>query len=345
MTAGVGHIRTVRRSNLNVAHADSSRMSRSKDFTVRCLPGDIDVLTEAGWRRGTDLRDGEQVATWHPDTSDVTLSPAQHVSHGRYTGPVISLVGGVACTTGNPERGVWARTRVRHDADTWTQWHLRPLADLRDLPAARIPVAGHRSGPGLRNDYGDYAAVLGWISLEEGYHGTSIHVRHSEANRHRSVATATRLAELGARVKRIPGRGAAMVDAWFLPGSLAATIRRDLIGGLIRWPAVWKLNSVELHAFVDGAVGGGRRTLHRLDRETVDLIQAIGALTGHRTTAYDLGRRTGATIDLGIGLDAPMSHDAIKRRVDSWDGPAFALSTTTGAVVARRNGRVFIAAA
>jgi hypothetical protein len=201
----VGCIRTARIPNLNLARAHSSRMSRSQDLTERCLPGDVDVLTEAGWRRGTDLHEGEQVAMWHPDTSDVTFEPAQHVAHGRYAGPLISLVGGVACTTGNPERGVWARTRVRHDADTWTNWHLRPLGDLRDLPAARIPVAGHRSGPGLRNDFGDYAAVLGSITVEEGYHGTSIHVRHSEATRHRSVATAARLAELGARVKRIPG--------------------------------------------------------------------------------------------------------------------------------------------
>jgi hypothetical protein len=112
-----------------------------------------------------------------------------------------------------------------------------------------------------------------------------------------------------------------MIDAWFLPGPLAASIRRDLIGGLVRWPALWKMNSVELHAFVDGAVGGGRRTLHRLDRDTVDLVQAIGAVTGHRTIAYDVGRRAGATVDLGIGLDAPMSHDAINVASTAGTGP------------------------
>ena len=45
-----------------------------------------------------------------------------------------------------------------------------------------------------------------------------------------------------------------------------------------------------------------------------------------------------------IGVEAPVSRDRVKRRIDTWNGPAFALTASTGAVVARRNWRVFVAA-
>lgn len=316
----------------------------SHQFTTRCVPGDIEVLTEAGWRRGTDLRNGERVATWDPVSGDIVLEPVDHVEVGHYDGTIISLVGAAGSATGNPGAGVWVRTPIGGDTERWTHWHRRPLPDLTDLPRARIPIAGHHSGPGLRNDAGDYAGVLGWVSVEAGYHGTSIQIGPTESNHHRASATAARLAALGAHAKRIHARGGAGVDAWFLPGPLTASIRRDLIGGMIRWPAVWKMTSVELNAFVDGAVGGRRRTLHAVDRDAVDLMQAIGAITGHRTTAHDVGRRAGGTLDLSIGVEASISHDAIKRRIDTWDGTAFALATRSGGVVARRGWRVFVSA-
>ena len=322
----------------------SNPATSSSSFADRCLPGDIEVLTETGWSRGVDLRTGERVAVWEPTSGSITLEPAGEVEIGRYAGPIISLVGNGAAATGHPDRGVWASVPDGGTGETWTAWHLRAMADLTDLPRARIPVAGHHSGRGLRGDAGEYAGVLGWISVEEGYHGTSIRIGTTESNRHRAAATGTRLAALGARHKRVPAGGGGHVDAWFLPGPLTASIRHDLIGGLVRWAAVWSMSTAELDAFVDGAIGARRRTIHGVDPDTVDVMQAVGAITGHRTVAHDVGRRTGGTLDLAAGGDAPMPHDAIKRRVDSWDGPAFTLTTRTRAVIARRNWRVFVAA-
>jgi hypothetical protein len=186
--------------------------------------------------------------------------------------------------------------------------------------------------------------VLGWISVEEGYHGTSVRIRHTESNHHRATATSARLAALGASLKRTHGHHGASIDAWFLPGPLTAAIRRELAGGLPSWAATWNMSSVELQAFLDGAAGGRRGTVHGLDPETVDLIQAIAAIAGHRTTGHDVGRRAGGSIDLGVGVEAPVSRDRVKRRIDTWNGPAFALTTRTGGVIARRSWRVFVAA-
>lgn len=316
----------------------------STEFLTRCLPGDVDVLTDAGWRRGLDLRDGDRVAVWHPDDAGITLEPARGVETGHYEGNLIAITGAVASTTGNPEHGVWVRTPVSGDDSTWTRWHVRRHEELSALGGLRIAVSGFHNGPGLRNDAGDYAGVLGWISVEEGYHGTSIRIHHTESNHQRATATSTRLAALGASPKRTQGRHGAGVDAWFLPGPLTASIRRELAGGLPSWAATWNMSSVELQAFLDGAAGGRRSTVHGLDPETVDLIQAIAAITGHRTSGHDVGRRAGASIDLGIGVEAPVSRDRVKRRIDTWNGPAFALTASTGAVVARRNWRVFVAA-
>ena len=68
---------------------------------------------------------------------------------------------------------------------------------------------------------------------------------------------------------------------------------RELAGGLPSWAATWNMSSVELQAFLDGAAGGRRGTVHGLDRETVDLLQAVAAITGHRTSGHDVGRRAG----------------------------------------------------
>lgn len=311
----------------------------------RGLPGDVEVLTANGWTRGVDLRTGEQVAAWDPNSGAIALEPAQLVEIGRSRGHIISLAGGGSASTGHPERGVWVSVPIGDEGDQWTPWHRRSLTDLADLPRARIPVAGHHRGRGLRSgDPGDYAGVLGWITVEEGYHGTSIQIRTTESNRYRAASTGTRLAALGAHHKRAPGRDGGHVDAWFLPGPLTASIRHDLIGGLVRWTAVWAMSSPELDAFVDGAIGARRRTIHRVEPDTVDVMQAISAITGYRTVAHDVGRRAGGTLDLTAGADASISHDVIKRRADSWDGLAFALTTTTGAVIARRNWRVFVAA-
>jgi hypothetical protein len=316
----------------------------STEFLTRCLPGDVDVLTDAGWRRGVDLRDGDRIAVWDPDDAAITLEPAGGIETGPYDGNVISLTGAIASTTGNPDRGIWVRTPVSGDDSTWSRWHVRRHDELSALGGLRIAVAGYHSGPGLRNDAGDYAGVLGWISVEEGYHGTSIRIAYTESNHHRATATSARLAALGASLKRTQGHHGVGVDAWFLPGPLTAAIHRELAGGLPSWAATWNMSSVELRTFMDGAAGGRRNTIHRLDPETVDLIQAVAAMSGHRTIGHDVGRRAGASIDLSAGVEAPVSRDRVKRRIDTWSGPAFAVTTRTGAVVARRGWRVFVAA-
>ncbi len=238
---------------------------------------------------------------------------------------------------------MWVRTPVGDDDAVWTAWHPRPLEALVGLTGMRVPVSGHRNGPGLHNDCGDHAGVLGWISVEEGYYGTSVQIHYTEANHHRAVATSTRLASLGASVRRTTRSGGG-VDAWFLPGPLTATIRRELSGGIVAWSTVWRMSTVELNSFMDGAAGVQRRTLDHLDVTTIDLLQGIAAITGHRTHAHDVGRRLGGSLDITIGLEVPITRERLKRRSEPWRGPAFAITTRTGAVIARRNWRVFVAA-
>ena len=315
----------------------------AQGFPGRCLPGDVEVLTETGWRRGVELREGDRVATWDPAGADITLEAASEVETGRYDGTIVVLTGAAGSATGNPERGVWVRTAVSGDGTTWTRWHRRRLEELSALGGVRIAMSGHHSGPGLRRDAGDYAGVLGWVSVEEGYFGTSIQIRPTELNHQRAAATGRRLAAVGASRKRTSGQGGS-VDAWFLPGPVTASMRHDLAGGVVGWPAVWAMTGVELNAFVDGAAGSRHATIESLATRAVDVVQAICAMTGRRTTAHDVGRRTGASLDIGLSLEAAISAERMRDRTDTWTGPAFALTTRTGAVIARRNRRVFVAA-
>ena len=80
-----------------------------------CLSTDSEILTESGWKNGTEVVVGERVACWDSTSGGVTLQAVQETFRGPFKGDLVSL------KNDNTDQLLTPNHRVYHqdDAGVW----------------------------------------------------------------------------------------------------------------------------------------------------------------------------------------------------------------------------------
>jgi N12 class adenine-specific DNA methylase len=334
----------------------SKAVDETQGVYNRCVDEETEMLTAAGWKRVDQLAAGE--AVFGIDDSGRVTSDVLVDLH-RYPGPqrVIRLessTGFAVIATPNHEHLVqcyssrdkkWqALRRVRGDALKQSQHLLRaPLGD--SLRREQVYTD-------------DQVRLLAWVATEGHFFA------HRNVTAKRGVAivqSATHnpgyVEEITALLDRLGGHynrketGAQRADTmvcWQLRKPLWSFIHEALPEKRVTMALASRLTDQQMRLFLETFTKGdghfpkeGGSTITQRNVETLNTLQAMAVLTGQTSTLYE---RVGEH-DFGSLYTAKNSIRAHRKALigtDSEVNGVWCPQTTSGAWIARRNGRTFV---
>ena len=105
----------------------------------KCLTGETEVLTPRGWKKIEDVKEGAEIAQWHPITKEISF--AQISNKSIYVSPVIELSGRNVHVKGSPEHKI---PLYRKDKGTFKT---QKLKDIKSDNHYGIPLSGKFNNP------------------------------------------------------------------------------------------------------------------------------------------------------------------------------------------------------
>lgn len=327
-----------------------------------CLSDDTEILTADGWKPGVDVRKGETVAAWDADTGAVVLAPVLEHTLAPYSGDLVRLVNDDTDQLLTPNHRVYLRAAERkmtagvRSRSFPAAYSVAEAAHINRWNPVKLPCAGFHSGEGIGGL--DYAALLGWIWTEGGFDkapSSGVRVYQSE------TANPAKVAEIEALFDRVkPDRKRydrtrpytykgitrdSSETCWFFSGELAHRVRADLPDKRPTWSLLWRMTQAEKRAFMDAAMKGDGSGDDFYQKHPDDLtwFQALLSVTGQRGK-INLRK---APRDGGGVCITPRETTELQRRhlvnaSQPYDGDVWCVRVSTGAFLARRNGKVFI---
>lgn len=353
-----------------VLDADGAPVWQHLGFEVRdmiswlygCLSDDTEILTSEGWKLGIDVREGETVAAWDAETGAVVLAPVLQHTLTPYRGDLVRLVNDDTDQLLTPNHRVYHRAAERkmtagvRSRTFPSAYSVAEAAQISRWNPIKLPCAGFHSGEGIGGL--DYASLLGWVWTEGGFDkapSSGVRVYQSE------TANPAKVAEIEALFERInPGRKRydrtrpythngvtrdASETCWFFTGELAQRVRLDLPDKRPTWSLLWRMTQAEKLAFLDAAMkgDGSGDDFYQKQPEDLTWFQALLSVTGQRGK-INLRK---APRDGGGVCITPRETTELQRRhlvnaSQPYDGDVWCVRVSTGAFLARRNGKVFI---
>lgn len=327
-----------------------------------CLSDDSDILTESGWRRGVDVKEGERVAAWDAATGAILLQPVERVTIAPFSGDMVRFVNDDTDQLLTPNHRVYHRPRQRQmvngERSAWygDVYEVAEAGSINRWNYIKLPMAGLHDGPGIGGI--DYAALLGWVWTEGGFDKSpsrGVRIYQSES------ANAVKVEEIEDLVGRVvPGRKrydrereyvygntvrAYTETCWFFTGDVAERVRADLPDKRPSWDLLWRMSLAEKQAFLDAAMKGDGcdDDFYQKDEESLVWFQALLAMVGKRgKVSMRKAPRDGGGVCITPRDTTELQTRHLKTASQSYEGLVWCVKVPTGAFVARRNGKVFI---
>jgi hypothetical protein len=266
-----------------------------ESWVYGCLSDDSEILTESGWKLGTEVQVGERVACWDSVTDKITLEPVQETFRGPFRGDLVSFKNDNTdqLLTPNHRTYIKQKYRERHTSvvmsrrEWWsTEWLVAEADNIRDVVptldvagrpdwaqipvknALNLPLAGIHDGPGIGGE--DFAEFLGWIWTEGGFDrtGTGIRIYQSSVNQPFVDAIQRVIDKFAPEHSHCTrdrwhesrnlkrGRYSYTENCWYFSGEIALRVRGLLPGKHPTWDLIWRMTQDEKRAFMWAAIRG-----------------------------------------------------------------------------------------
>lgn len=326
-----------------------------------CLTEDAEILTETGWKRGLDVKVGDMVAAWDPQTEEIILQAVEEHHVYPWDGELVAIRNSDTDQLLTPDHRVYHRPRKREQVDSIrTAWHddaweCVTAGELGTTNPFKIPTAGKHSGFGIGGP--EYAALLGWVWSEGGFdkNGSGVRIYQSEsANPEKTAEIHTLVRKLVANASRYDrerqyvykGQSRPYSETcWFFTGPMAARIRLDLPGKHPSWDLLWRMTQEEKISFWEAAMKGDgcNDQFYQKDQTDLEWSQALVATIGKSgRVSMRKPPRAGGCLALRNSATTYISFPHLKAAGrEQYKGAVWCVKVATGAFVARRNNRVF----
>lgn len=324
-----------------------------------CLTDDAEILTDTGWKPGTEVKEGDLVAQWDHETGHITLAPVEQTYRAPWNGEMRVLRNSDTDQVLTPNHRVYHRTMKRKIIDGYRaawyedQWEVAEADDVTRHQPTRLPVAGVHDGPGIGGDA--YAALLGWVWTEGSFDrsGTGVRITQSSVN-------GDKVAEIDALVESLTAhkrydrtrtyKGRDYVETtWFFSGDFARRVRGDLPGKRPTYNLLWSMTADEKRALYraamlgDGSGWGGKSPqFHQRWESDLVWLQTLLALINMAGKVGMRKDRDNGSLYVRNRATTELQHKHLKDDREHYSGEVWCVKVPTGAFVARRNGGVFI---
>jgi DNA modification methylase len=333
-----------------------------KNSHYACVDDATECLTLFGWKKHHELKPGDVAVQYDVEAGELSWGNIDDVA--RYEVEDEPLVAAKSRDTTlllTPNhRTLIARRDARGGG-------LRPVDVIRAdalKPSHSVPIsAPWRDVPDPEGVGAEWAELLGWYVTEghehrdrwtvEIYQSQSVNGEKVRRIRHLLEAVRAEFSEAHASRE---WRGKTKHQVAFQIRGYAATKLRQFAPAKRLPPAVLAWHPLDLAALLAGLIGGdghrrvdGRMSFIQRDKETADLVQAIGVKLGYATKAT---RKPDVRGQLGTWTVYFTRKRFMTFRGESGRGGTIETRPYTGVIwcpklpkgtwVARRNGRVFI---
>lgn len=313
-----------------------------------CVDDATEALTPSGWRRHDELVDGDLIAAYNATTEQITWQSATFHRY-EYDGELVAIDKRETSQRLTPNHRVIHRTRRGVVA-------VKQAAEA--VPSWKVPVAAPFALTPHNSPKPELAALLGWYITEGSLqHGICRLYQSQSANPEKCDEIRRLLRTVGATVRektrtRVGCYGNHSVEVcWTITGQISAWLQRHAPGKRLTAEVVFGWNSASATALMQALIGGdghtrqgGRQQFIQKDRDTVDMVQALGCRLGVRST---ISRRKDGMYSVTFGERTWLSlrgtngkHDPIGRV--QYRGIVWCPSVPLMFWLARRDGRPFI---
>lgn len=371
-----------------------SRASRMEDFYKRvgqklisrifqflpCTDPETECLTRSGWKRHTDVSEGDEIYTLNPQTEEGEWCQIERLNVYDYEGPMHYLSGSKidALVTPNhrwpvvninprangPARHRWKESSRRR----WSEGVSRiAFVETRDLnQEMALPSRAPLAKSGEDETVPDHVVELvgwivteGWIRAEGG--SPRIEVSQSATVNPAKCRAIRRSLEMnGIRWSESRQKTGVITFAWH--GDPAVKFLALCPEKTLRYEFLAALSQRQLHLLMDTMIAGdgSRRTHWRgrkvhytqyysSDRKLADQFQMVATLAGYATRLYAIPRapqyKTAWGVRVSDGAKSRCAHLRTPLKNSSivpYRGIVWCPTTRNGTWLARRNGRVYV---
>ena len=331
-----------------------------------CLSEDTEILTENGFKKYTEIRKGENVANFNLMNDEITYQGIEEIFVYDYDGELYNINGRTTDQLLTPNHKIVLRERRTKGHNTnyfWTDWKLKPAQDLTPYRGLSLPLAGSFNGNWSIGK--EMAELVGWVIAEGSYKkkgdgiciSQSSDVHKSYINRIRELLEylnldytelknrkVHKIGELGYTEERISNivefhinsesgnKIKAIIPEKKLGRKLLTLVKDDLealFDGLVMGDGSYKQKS-------DQTLGD----FYQKDKIQRDLFQQLCLHIGYKSSQNDKKESVSWGKKSWMRIDAGWFSRKVKKV--QYKGKVWCVQVSTGAFVARRNGKIFI---
>ncbi len=320
---------------------------------VGCVDDLTEALTPDGWKRHTDLQDGDLIAAYDADSDSCRFQPAKFVRWHRENEPMVSI----------EKRKTSQRLTLDHRCLVRTDKRSPFVALAADLTNEQqvLLSAPLEEVPGPEPTTTERAELLGWFIAEgtakhrQALISQSLTSNPAKVDRLRSLLERDGADFTESNYRRTTGVYGGHVQTTFVvKGELAAWLNLHHKRLPMQYVTTWPTRT--LRALYDGLIDGdghrrkaGGVLFFQKEREVCDAVQVLAIRLGLRASLTRQDRMDGWQVTIGD----PEHYEAQRwTKVRKWDGVGIPQESYTGVVwcpqvetsfwLARRDGRTFV---
>lgn len=319
-----------------------------------CFSEDTDILTPNGWVKGVDVKKGDYVAAWDSATEKIDFVPVQHKILSPFKGNMVSFKNDNTDQLLTPNHRVYAKFRHRKQVQgirTSTydkEWNVKDASEIDRYSPITVPLAGIQEGIGIGGV--DLAALLGWVWTEGGFDnkGTVIRLYQSSTNMEHVLIIQDLLKRMSIPhseyTRERKYKDLTYIEySWYMSGEIASRVQNLLPDKSPTWELIFQMTLEEKKAFFNAAMlgDGSLSALAFYQKKESDLekMQTLAHLMGMH------GRINSKKSCVALHRN-PTTQIHCKTLKESheipYQGLVWCVTVETGAIMVRRNGRIFI---
>lgn len=324
------------RPNYSLSKTVTRRSSSMNPNGQNCFPGEVEVLTRAGWRRFDSIGADEDVQAAQYDKLDgsITFARPDAVIQTEYTGDLVhfhtDLFIDILAT---PNHRMHSRNRKTK------QWDTHEIAHLST--DRQLPCAGHYTEGTEAMSWAQVALICAYQADGSTTPNGGIDWGFIKQRKIQRIQEALRAECVPYRVTHMEKAGKPFARVYVRPTDIPEWLRGKKTFGA--WLLDWTSRSLQMFCAElmewDGDSTRGH-TYASAQRQNIDWAQIAQTLTGSRSWYRQL-TDTCKVLNVSSGVDFHLTTNAKKENVP-FSGTVYCFTMPNDSLVVRYNGRVAI---
>ncbi len=306
-----------------------------------CLSEDTEILTEDGWKDLYEY-DSEKVACWDSNKNEIRLSSIHNKFVYEHGGDMIRLQNCYTDQLLTPNHRVYYRKEHKNKKDQLSKqfkskdWRIEQAQNLINGETLNLPLSSYHDGEGIGGTQYAQLSAYFYASGKIDEESSRVRIVQNSENREHINRLDNLLEKLRINFEKKKGKNQHEI-IWLIKKS--ENLKKSFNEKTPGWNLLWNMTLEEKEVFLETTVNLNENITQNLhQKERKNWFQALLHCIGKE--GINVGEND---FQLNLHSNSTTQVEPNKqRRVKNYSGKVWCVETSTGAFMARRNGKVFI---